>query len=109
MINCNKNDNDNGKIDHIDKKYIDQDVDIETNIENILCLGKILLSMLVILLSILTVMRHLICGNNLNWLVNLNLIYETLWTSVRSGLLISMLGKLSWFCLTDLITMVLLM
>ena len=25
---------------------------------------------------------------------------------VRSGLLISMLGKLSWFCLTDLITMV---
>ena len=28
---------------------------------------------------------------------------------VRSGLLISMLGKLSWFCLTGLITMVLLM
>ena len=28
---------------------------------------------------------------------------------VRSGLLISMLGKLSWFCLTSLITMVLLM
>ena len=27
----------------------------------------------------------------------------------RSGLLISMLGKLSWFCLTGLITMVLLM
>ena len=27
-INCNKNDNDNGKIDHIDEKYIDQDVDI---------------------------------------------------------------------------------
>ena len=26
--NCNKNDNDNGKIDHIDEKYIDQDVDI---------------------------------------------------------------------------------
>ena len=70
MINCNKNDNDNGKADHIDKKYMDQDVDIETNIENIVCLGKILLSMLVILLSILTVIRHLICGNNLNWLVN---------------------------------------
>ena len=109
MINCNKNDNDNGKADHIDKKYIDQDVDIETNIENIVCLGKILLSMLVILLSILTVIRHLICGNNLNWLVNLNLICETRWTRVRSGLLISMLGKLSWFCLTSLITMVLLM
>ena len=52
---------------------------------------------------------HLICGNNLNWLLNLNLIYETRWTGVRSGLLISMLGKLSWFRLTGLITMVLLM
>ena len=62
-----------------------------------------------ILLSILSVIRHLICDNNLNWLLNLNLIYETLWTGVRSGLLISMLGKLSWFCLTGLITMVLLM
>ena len=45
----------------------------------------------------------------LDWLLNLNLIYETLWTGVRSGLLISMLGKLSWFCLTCLMTMVLLM
>ena len=53
--------------------------------------------------------RHLICGNNLDWLLNLNLVYETLWTRVRSGLLISMLGKLSWFRLTGLITMVLLM
>ena len=26
----------------------------------------------------LSVIRHLICGNNLNWLVNLNLIYKTL-------------------------------
>ena len=25
-----------------------------------------------------SVTRHLICGNNLNWLVNLNLIYEKL-------------------------------
>ena len=50
-----------------------------------------------ILLSILSVIRHLICGNNLNWLLNLNLIYETQWTGVRSGLLISLLGKLSWF------------
>ena len=24
--------------------------------------------------------RHLICGNNLNWLLNLNLIYKTLWS-----------------------------
>ena len=56
-------------------------------------LSVILLSMLMILLSILSVIRHLICGNNLNWLLNLNLIYKTLWTGVRSGLLISMLEK----------------
>ena len=54
-----------------------------------------ILLMVVILLSILSVIRHLICGNNLNWLLNLNLVYKTLWTGVRSGLLISMLGKLS--------------
>ena len=40
MINWNKNESDNGKIDQINKTYIDQDVDIETNIENIACLGK---------------------------------------------------------------------
>ena len=42
MINCNENENDNGNIDHINKKYIDQNVDIETNIENITCLDKIM-------------------------------------------------------------------
>ena len=72
-------------------------------------LSMILLSILIILLSILSVIRDMICGNNLNWLLNLNLIYETLWTGVRSGLLISMLGKLSWFRLTSPITMILLM
>ena len=72
-------------------------------------LSAILLSMLMILLSILSVIRHLICSNNLNWLLNLNMIYETLWTRVRSSLLISILGKFSWFRLTGLITMVLLM
>ena len=46
-----------------------------------------------ILLSILSVIRQLICGSNLKWLLNLNLIYETLWTVVRSDLLISMLRK----------------
>ena len=45
----------------------------------------ILLSMLMILLSILSVIRHLICDNNLNWLLSLNLIYETLWTGAGSG------------------------
>ena len=40
---------------------------------------------------------------------HLNLMYETLWTGVRSGLLTSVLRKLCWFHLTSLITMVLLM
>ena len=71
----------------------------------LMMLSVILLSMLMILLSILGVIGLLICGNNLNWLLN----YETQWTGVRSGLLISMLGKLNWFCLTGLITLVLLM
>ena len=75
----------------------------------LMILSVILLSMLMILLSILSVIGHMICGNNLNWLLNLNLIYETRRTGVRSGLLISMLGELSWFHLTGLITMVLLM
>ena len=73
----------------------------------LIMLSVILLSVLVILLSILSVIRHLICGNNLNWFLNLNLICETLWTGARSALLISMLGKLNWFCLTGLITLIL--
>ena len=40
MINCNENENDNDRIDLINKTYRDQDVDIETNVENIACLGK---------------------------------------------------------------------
>ena len=74
----------------------------------LMMLSVILLSMLMILLSILSVIRHLICDTNFNWLLNLNLIYETLWIG-ESGLLISMLGKLNWFRLTGLIAMVLLM
>ena len=61
----------------------------------LMMLSVILQSMLMMLLSILSVIGHLICGNNLNWLLNLNLIYETQWTGVRNGLLISVLGKLS--------------
>ena len=63
-------------------------------------LSVTLLSMLMILLFILSVTRHLICGNNLNWLLNLNLIYETLWTGARSGLLSSVLEKCNWFRFT---------
>ena len=44
-----------------------------------------------------------------DWLLNLILIYKTLWTGAESGLLISMLEKLNFFSLTVLITLVLLM
>ena len=73
----------------------------------LIMLSVILLSLLMILLSILNVIGHLVRGNNN--LLNLNLIHETLWTGAGRGLLISMLEKLNWFCLTDLITLVLLM
>ena len=47
----------------------------------LIMLSVMLLSMLMILLSVLSMIRHLICGgSNLNWFLNLNLIYETLWT-----------------------------
>ena len=81
-----------------------------TLITFLIMLSIILLSMFMILLSVLSVIRHLICGSNLNWLLDLNLMYEKLWTGVRSGLLISMLRKLSWFRFASgLITMVLVM
>ena len=44
----------------------------------LMLLSVILLSMLMMLPSILSVIRHLICGNNLIWLLNVNRIYETL-------------------------------
>ena len=80
-----------------------------TLITFLIMLCVILLSMLMILLSTLNVMRPLIFGNSENWLPNLNLIYETLWTGAVSGLLISILEKLSLSCLTGLMTVVLLM
>ena len=79
-----------------------------TSVTFLMMLSVILLSMLMMLLSILSMIRHLICGSNWNWLLNLNFIYETLWTGALSGLLIPILGKLSWFRLTDLIRLVLL-
>ena len=63
----------------------------------LMMLSVILLSMLMILLFILSVTRHLICGNNLNWLLNLNLIYKILWIGGRRALLISMLGNSTGF------------
>ena len=40
MISYSENENDYCKINYINKTYIDQDADIETNIENIACLSK---------------------------------------------------------------------
>ena len=72
-------------------------------------LSAILLSVLIILLSTLSVIRHRICSNNYNWLLNLNLIYETPWTGAGSGWFISVFEKPNWFRLTGLLTLVLLM
>ena len=58
-------------------------------------LSVTLLSMLMMIFSTLNVIRHLICGNNYNWLLNLNLTYVTLWIGAGSGLLVSMLEKLN--------------
>ena len=64
--------------------------------------------MLMILIFTLSVIRHLICDNNQNWLLNLNLIYKALWTGAESGLLIPTLEKFNLFHLTSVITLVLL-
>ena len=65
-----------------------------------------MLFMLMMLLLIISVIKHLISGNNLNWILSLNLSYETL-TGTRSGFLNSVLGKPKWFCLTGQIVTVL--
>ena len=39
MINSYENENDNGKEDHLNKTNINEDVDKETSIETIVCLG----------------------------------------------------------------------
>ena len=43
------------------------------------------------LLSILSVSKQLICVNNYGWLMNLNLIYETVYTGLGKGLFILIL------------------
>ena len=50
----------------------------------LMTLSLVLVSMLMILLSILGVIRNLICGGSLSWLLNLNLIYRALWTGLGS-------------------------
>ena len=68
----------------------------------LMILSMISISVLIILLYILSVIKHLICGNNLNWLLNLNLRDNV--DRGRNDLLILMLEKkLDWFRLTSLI------
>ena len=56
----------------------------------LMMLSVILLSMLMIPRSILRVIRHLIFGNNLICLLNLNLIYKTLFVMILNFLNIDM-------------------
>ena len=53
----------------------------------LMMLSLILLSTLMMLFSTVSLSRHLLCGNNQNWLLNLNLTNETLQTGAGSGLL----------------------
>ena len=61
----------------------------------LMMLSVILLSMVMILFSTLSVTWHLTCGNSWKWLLNLNVICETLLTEAGSGVLISVLEKLN--------------
>ena len=60
----------------------------------------ILLFMLMILMSTLSVISHLICGNNQKWLVNFNLICEALWTG-SSKWLVDFIARKTWLVLFD--------
>ena len=64
-----------------------------------------LLSMLMMLLSALSVISYQICGNNYHCLLGLNLSWETLKSEAGRGFLISILKRLSFVCLTSVITL----
>ena len=57
----------------------------------------VILQSILILLSTLNATRLLISGKSLSWLLNLGLTFETLWISIGSGLLISVLESLTCF------------
>ena len=57
--------------------------------------------------DMVSVIRHLIGRNNNSWLLNLILTYGALSIAAESGLLISVLEKLSLFSFNSLITLVL--
>ena len=73
----------------------------------LIMLYLILLSMLMILLSTVSVIRHLICGNNKSSEFESDQHDTVGWA--RSGFFISMLEKLNWFPFTSLVKLVLLM
>ena len=58
-----------------------------------LILGPTLFRLYINDLLVNVICDNVICGYNLNWLLNLNLIYETLWTGAGSSLLIFNAGK----------------
>ena len=66
-------------------------------------LSVILLSMLIMVLSNQGLTKHLTCDNKNNCFFSFSLINETLYTGAWSSLLILMLEKSIWFCLTSLI------
>ena len=70
-------------------------------------LSVILLSLLMILLSALSVIRHLIFDSNYSRLLNLNLTWQTLDWGMKW--LVDFTAIKTQLCLTGLITMVLLM
>ena len=70
-------------------------------------LSVILLSLLMILLSALSVIRHLIFDSNYSRLLNLNLTWQTLDWGMKW--LVDFTAVKTQLCLTGLITMVLLM
>ena len=51
-------------------------------------------------MSTLSVISHLICGNNQKWLVNFNLICEALWTG-SSKWLVDFIARKTWLVLFD--------
>ena len=63
----------------------------------LLIISLTFLFVLMILLSVLSVIRHLICGNNQSWPLNLNPAHGTLWSAFGSVLLVLMLEKLNLF------------
>ena len=66
------------KLEFIQSPFLVLHLSSYTLMTFLMMLSVILLSMLMIPLNTLNVIRHLICGNNFNWILNFNLICKTL-------------------------------